>query len=465
MSRSVKAIRYALSGVLVAGLLAGCAGSSHVARAGNYAARSNGKLAQAVETAERAVARDRNGAAARVALGHAYLEAGRFQSAATTFGDAVALGDTSGRTQLSLALAQIGAGKAAAAVSVLDGARDSIPARDRGLALALAGQTSRGVEILADALRGGENTPEVRQNLAYAFALDGRWREARLAMAQDVPADKINDRIGQWAEIAQPEAVQKRVANLLNVPAGAQDVGQPQALALGGAAPVEQLAAAEAPAAASPAANTELPAIDGAPAAGAPAPAAAAPGQAPPTERFADAFAAQPQQTQSQAAPQPSHVAKPFVQPLAASVFDRAASAPRPAVPAAVRAAPRSQLAVAAQKVFAAPNGALHGNTHLVQLGSFISEANARRAWTTFTVRNPELRNYRLTITPAVVSGRNFWRVAAAGLDGNGARQLCSGVRNRGGACFAYAATHAPAGAMPALALADAGSGRARARR
>jgi Tfp pilus assembly protein PilF len=122
MSRSAKAIRYALSGALAIGLLAGCAGSSHLARAGNYAARPSGKVNHAVDLAEKAVERSPNDAATRVALGQAYLDAGRFQSAATTFGDAVALGDTSGRTQLSLALAQIGAGDLQAAVEVLDGA-------------------------------------------------------------------------------------------------------------------------------------------------------------------------------------------------------------------------------------------------------------------------------------------------------------------------------------------------------
>jgi hypothetical protein len=66
-----------------------------------------------------------------------------------------------------------------------------------------------------------------------------------------------------------------------------------------------------------------------------------------------------------------------------------------------------------------------------------------------------------LTITPAVVHGKNFWRVAVTGFDGNAAQRLCSGVRNRGGACFAYAATNAPAGAKSSPAFALAG-GKAR---
>jgi Flp pilus assembly protein TadD len=472
MSRSAKPIRYALSGTLAIGLLAGCAGSNHLARAGDYAARPSGKVNRAVDLAESTVERSPNDAAARVALGQAYLDAGRFQSAATTFHDAIALGDSSGPTQLRLALAQIGAGDRQAAVDVLDGASDAIPAADRGLALALAGQTDRGVAILTDALRGGENTPKLRQNLAYAFALDGRWREARVAMAQDVPADKINDRIGEWAMMAQPEDVQKRVAALLSVPAGVQDAGQPQALALGGAEPAQQVAMAEAPAPAAPAAAGELPAIDQAPAA-APAPApsetpvTAPVGPVPSAPSFAAAFDAQPQpQPQPEARPEPNYLATPVVQPIPASAFDHAPRvAARSAAPAAVQLAPRSRLALTAQQVFSPARRSSSGGTHLVQLGSFSSEASARRAWGVFLARNPELRNYRLVITPAVVNGRNYWRVAAAGLDGNGARHLCSDVKTRGGACFAYAATHAPAGALPAFAMADSGSGREKARR
>lgn len=424
---SGKTIRFAIAGALAASLLAGCAGSSHLARAGDHAARAAGKQSRAVETAERAVQRSPNDAAARIALGQAYLDAGRFQSAATTFSDAIQLGDASGRTQLSLALAHVGAGDSRAAVAVLDDARDAIPASDRGLALALAGETGRGVAILLDALRAGENTPKLRQNLAFAYALDGQWREARIAMALDVPADKIDDRIGEWAMMSRPEDVQKRVAGLLSVPAGVADAGQPEALALRSDAGGEQLAAAETPApVAQIAAVAELPPVDQLPAA--PASIAAAPAPAAPVPTvFSQAFAA----------PQANVVSQPVIQPLPARASRVAAApaAPQPAAPQAVAK-----------------------GTHLVQLGSFSSEANARRAWGIFTARNPELRGFRMTITPAVVRGKNYWRVAAAGLDGSSALRLCSGVKNRGGACFAYAVNRAPAGARPALALVGTGT-------
>lgn len=427
MSRmNAKAVRYAITGALAVSLLAGCAASSKLARAGqSHAARTSDDADRAVSTAEAAVALSPQDSAARVALAQAYLDAGRFRSAATTFHDAIALGDVSGRTQLSFALAEIAAGDGLAAVAALDDAADAIPAGDRGLALALAGDTGRGVAILTEALRGGENTPKMRQNLAYAFALDGRWREARLMMTQDVPADQVNDRIGDWAMMSRPEDVQKRVATLLGVPAGVADAGQPERLALANTAPHAQVAA-QASAPAPQPADAELPPVDQ------PAVAVAEP---PAPVSVAAAFAT----------PQPGFVSQPVVQAAAPPVKSQR-------VPARTSAGLQRDAATLA---FARRPAA---GTHMVQLGSFSSEASARSAWRIFTARNPELRNYRMTITPAVVNGRNFWRVAAAGFDAGSAVRACSGVRSRGGTCFAYAASNAPAGSRTELALGGFGS-------
>ena len=117
------------------------------------------------------------------------------------------------------------------------------------------------------------------------------------------------------------------------------------------------------------------------------------------------------------------------------------------------------RVALPAAKPYALRNG-----SHLVQLGSFASAQGARRGWGIMTSRNPQLRNYRMVITPAVVNGRNYWRVAAAGFNAGGASSLCSSVRGRGGACFAYAATRAPAGALPATNQTGAGPRMARRR-
>ena len=155
---------------VAAALLSGCAGSAMTVKANSAdAARlalSKGQTDKALSGAEAAVAASPRDVELRVLLAQVYFKSGRFQSAATTYDDAMKLGDNSARTALSLALAQIGAGQQQAALSVLDDWRGEIPASDLGLALALAGEPERGVAVLADALRGGDNSPKVRQNLA-----------------------------------------------------------------------------------------------------------------------------------------------------------------------------------------------------------------------------------------------------------------------------------------------------------
>ena len=425
-TRTGTAIRYIIAGALAASLVAGAASAGEeTSRQRAETALAKGKVDRAIAHGEAAVAANPQDVAARLVLAQAYLKAGRFDSAATTFNDALDLGDTSARTALSLALANVAAGRSTEAVAVLDDWRGQIPAGDLGLAYALAGETGRGVAILADALRGGENTPKLRQNLAYAYALDGRWREARLMVEEDVPAGDVDERIGQWAAMARPEDGQQRVAALLSVPL-VTDLGQPARLALNLPPATQQLAdaatAIPAPDAASPIlAAAETP-FGGAPVAVAPV----GPG-----------FVSQPViQPLPQTKPRPTRVAEAF-----GDVAARAASAPATSRPAAARpAAERPVRATAAAKARAS------GGSHLVQLGSFTSEAGARRAWGIFTARNPELRNYRMAINPAVVQGRNVWRVAAAGLNPAGAAGLCAKVKGRGGACFAYAGTAAPAG-------------------
>jgi Flp pilus assembly protein TadD len=430
-SHSSPLFRFAAASLLAATVLTGCSSSNHLAKASGGASvagasQSRRQLDRSIEVAEKAVRLNPADAAARTALGYAYLQAGRFQSAATSFDDAMKLGDGANRTALSLALAQIGAGRTTDAVAVLDDWRDSIPASDLGLAFALAGETGRGVVILTDALRGGDDSVKLRQNLAYAYALDGNWRDARLMAQQDLPADQIDNRIGEWAVMSRPEDVQKRVAALLDVSIRAEDPGQPQALALQVSPAVEQRAAEADAAAPTLAANAELPAI-GEPA----APAVAIVTPAPPPEPVA--------------APVAPTVASAVQEAgFAAAFAGQGILPPEPVRAKAVAPAPRP-----APRVAAAVRPVASGGTHAVQLGSFSSPQGARRAWGIFAARDPQLRNYRMVITPAVVRGKNFWRVAAAGFDENSARTMCSGVKNRGGACFAYAATGAPGRAVP----------------
>jgi Flp pilus assembly protein TadD len=403
-------------------------------------ALATGKIAQAITLAEAVVAAAPREPAYRALLGNAYLEDGRFESAAQALNDAMALGDNSARTALTLALAEIGAGHQSDALAILDDWREAIPAADLGLALALAGETGRGVAILSDALRTGDNSPKVRQNLAYAYALDGRWREARVMAAQDIPANLIDDRIGEWAALSRPQDSRARVAALLSVPVRG-DAGQPGTLALAENPQAEQ-AASEMAALASPVptapARSEL-----LPVGGLPAQLAAAP------EQYQPVAATPPEAVSTPKTIAARFVANAVVQPVRATL-------PPPAI--------RTRVAVTPAKAKPLPQRAVTRSggtgTHMVQLGSFLSEQGARRAWGIYVARTPQLKNYRMVITSAQVRGKQYWRVAAADLGASAANGLCSGVKARGGACFAYAG-HAAAivngvrvKAQPALAAA-----------
>lgn len=445
---------------LVAGLVSGCSGAQGIRSASAALPQApvgavQAKADKAVARAEAAVAKAPQDAAARAALGTAYLAAGRFASAATALDDAMSLGDNSGRTALALALAKTGAGRPREAVALLDEWRAEIPASDLGLALALAGETSRGVAILADAVRAGENSPKLRQNLAYAYALDGRWGDAKLMAAQDVPADQLDKRLAFWALSMLPDRNVDRVASLIGAPVRLLDPGQPAALALQVAPgqPREQFAtqasAPEAPAVAAVEPSGEL----------APLAVAAAPSvvsanlavqqQAAAPARFAPAAA-----PVAARAPAPAKVRRSVAEAFAAQP-----DLPTPFVKAApARRARAVHVATMVKPVVA--------GSHFVQLGAFASEAGARRAWGIYTRHDPSLAAFRMTITPATVKGKAVWRVAAGGLGGRmAANTLCAQVKAGGGACFAYAGPAlAPARAVPGVPAAQ-GAGPQRARR
>lgn len=416
-------------------------------------ALSKGQTDKAISLAEGLVAANPREASYRALLGQAYLRAGRFESAAQSLNDAMKLGDNSARTALSLALANVGAGKNREAVAILDDWRDAIPAADLGLAYALAGESNRGVAILADSLRGGDNTPKLRQNLAYAYALDGRWREARVMAAQDVPADQLDGRISDWAHKAKPEDGRLRVASLIGAPVRS-DSGMPAQLALNASSDQEQLAA-ETAAQRSPApvvavaANGELPAATQNPAELAQYQPVAASASLPlPAE--AEVAPVSAQQTFAATFGEPAGAALPEAAPAAAPAAKFKPKAPVRVAVAAPVAAPAAHKPGLRPRRAAAPVIG-KGASHAIQLGSFSSEQGARRAWGYYAKRNPELRNFKMKITPATVRGKSFWRVAATGLDNNGAGGLCSKVKSRGGVCFAYSTIGRPANA-PAYA-------------
>lgn len=380
-----------------------------------------------VRDAEKAAAKRPQDAGVRTRVGQSYLAAGRFVSAATSFEDAVSLGDKSPATALRLALSYIGAGRNAEATSLLGQWREAIPAGDFGLALALAGHPGEAVTILSEAIKQGGNSPKARQNLAYAFALDGRLHEARVVASQDVPLDQLDARISEWALQASVGSQQSRVAALLGAPVRS-DPGQPAQLAL--ASP-----ASEAPALAALTAPEPAPQGGELPALAEPAPMVAQAAPEPAAERTPDLAEAGPSGLR--------FVSNPVIQdvrasPVARRVMRTAAAEPTP-VAKTKAAAP-----LASSRMTSA--------THVVQLGSFTTEEGARRAWGIFVRRDPSLKDRELRITQAMVNGRRYFRVAAGGYDMASARSKCSQVRGGGRECLAYGTARELPGAVGTVA-------------
>lgn len=428
-ARRLSMLHTAVAGVLAAGALAGSVAAFAHDPAGDIDTElAHGHVDQAIALGEAAVAANPRDAGLRVELGRAYMRAGRFESAASILADAQALGSTSGRTALDLALAEIACGKGRDALAVLDAAREDIPASDFGLAVALAGDPARGVAVLTDDLRSGDRAPTLRQNLGYADALDGRWADARLIASIDLAPDQLDARLQQWAVTAQPEAFRQRVATLLGVPLR-EDAGAPTTLTL---------AAPQAPAPASAAPMAQM-------ASAAPAPIAAASSPASPVTS------------------EPAAESRPMAMAMESVPVIEKLPAPavaEPALPRAMRIAAATHAIVPEHRAHERPAAAhaavpaympVEKGDHFVQLGAFDSAAMAEHARQTFT-RNPALARHPFVITQAVVNGRNYWRVAASGFDTASASGTCGAIRHHGGLCFAYAAAHAPAGAVLAMA-------------
>jgi Flp pilus assembly protein TadD len=439
--RVALAVTTAIAGMALAGAVTAAPPRADVAFAQAQTALAKGKVEKAIRYGEAAVLAEPRNPSYRALLGAAYLEAGRFESAATSFGDALDLGDSNPRTVLSFALAKIALGDSQAALAVLNDNSGSIDAADLGLALALAGQPERGVHVLINAVRSAEEaTPKLRQNLAYTYALAGNWRAARVMAAEDVPADKLEARLAQWAAHSAPEMSQQRIATLLGVKPRA-DVGQPVQLALANFPESPVMVAEAAPA--------------NEPDAAYPSPEPVKVASATPSPAFSAAFAA-PEPVVAAPAPAPApaangirYVSNPVVQQLPSRSSARSAAAapaaPRVAAAASQRRMTATSAAAPAPVVAQADRGPA---THLVQLGSYSSKIEAQRGWNVLKAKFPQLKDRQPVITEAVVNGRTFWRVAAEGFSSQGARSMCGTVKSAGRGCFAYAATTPPAGAV-----------------
>jgi Flp pilus assembly protein TadD len=349
----------------------------------------------------------------RALLGQAYMLAGRFASAATTFRDALALDPAHGRAALGLALAETALGRLDSARDALAQAKGNVADADYGLALALAGDVAGGVTVLEFAARSEGATSKTRQNLALAYAMAGRWKESQIVAAQDVPADQLLERMMKWAQFARPQVASDQVASLLGVHP-AVDPGQPQRLALLPAAPEPVALAAtveqpvvEAPVAAPPlvVASAEPTAVMAtAPEASIPVIKPVAPVIAPKTYAVAPAFATKPE---------------PMIRKVS--------------LPASKPKAVRQVVAVRPK-----PARVVKPGNFVVQLGAFSSARGVEAAWTKVNARSRYLGSY----TPSSTTFRSANRVTMYRLSVGGfatraeAWKLCNEVKAKGGACF-----------------------------
>lgn len=349
--------------------------------------------AKAVKAAEAAVAADPRNPFYRQLLGRAYVATGRFASAETALNDAMSLGNQDARTIVSLALVKTALGKGEAARNLLAANAGNVPAGDYGLAMAMAGDASEGIRILSEAIHDPSATAQMRQNLAYAYALAGRWKDARMMAGFDLAPLAANQRIAQWAQSASPMFSAQRIAIFMGVTIDGADAGQPAALALApDQAPVEMAMSgtAEQPEELAAVGDTrDAPAVD---------------------QSLPDVAAA----------------------PLAPS-FAAVAHPDRVAIlPAAAQARPSAS---------ARPSGPVLRprpvSNWVVQLGAYDNAAIAKEKWYALARRNSALAERPVLTSQITVNGATFSRLAVSGFgDRADAMALCRSIRAQRGQCF-----------------------------
>ena len=379
------------------------------------AALAKGDAAVAVSNAEAATLLLPQDAETRALLGRAYLASGRFRSAETALGDALTLDPSLGRIAVTRALAQIALGQDDAALESLAAAEGGAPEADIGLALALLGRGDQARERLLSAVRQPGTDARTRQNLAMAYALEGRWNDAAAIAAQDVPADKMADRLRRWAMIAQLKSdPAMQVGALLGV-LPAADSGQPLELAL-----ITAPAAPEAPVLVADAPTVPMPLPFVAPAA--------------PTAPNQVTVAA----------------ASPVAPKAAAMVLRVDAPVPAPKQPVARLAAAKTIAPLPAH-----PRSPVQGKW-AVQLGAFYSVRRTEAAWTKLSSQAAFLSAYTPTGSGLRRSRSTLYRLSVSGFANRAeATSLCMRIRAVGGACFVRSA----AGERPMQWTLRSGSG------
>lgn len=451
-------MKLAVSG-FVLGTVTGCSGMSKMSAAPSDAggvpataakaadkarvALEAGQVSKAVGLAEAAVAASPRDANYRALLGQAYLGDGRFASASSALSEAIELGANDSNTIIALTLAHIAQGKTTQATDLLKRNFDVLPASDLGLALALAGDTNSAIYVLSEAARAPGADARTRQNLALAFALGGRWAQARILASQDLSLAKIEARMAEWSKLAEETNPQLRVASLIGTKAQT-DAGMPVRLALSNFGE-GQMAAADAAVE-----NLQLASADPAPVATYAPP--------PPTDEPAPALLARaesPIRTVELPMPKrdangvvpvtelPTPKAKPAGDVIMADTKPyRAAprvagAAPLP-VRAAVRPAQKEARDLAAKYApQVARFDAKKPSGWAVQLGAYDSLGIAKEKWAVLKRRDGRLGAYPASSHAAVVEGRTFFRLTVNGLGSRAdAAKLCGQIKAKGQSCF-----------------------------
>lgn len=369
---------------------AGLARTAEKAASAARSAIAKHKFEKAVSLAERAVAAMPRAAEYRLLLGEAYLAAGRFNSAETTFADALSLSPANPTAALKLALAKTANGRSDEAQGILDGHKSVIPAADFGLALALAGDPQGAVAALEQEVRSGKASAKTRQNLALSYALAGKWLEARATAALDLPADLADRRIIEWAALARPSNSWEQVASILGVSRVA-DQGQPTALALVDQ-PVQQYAAA------APVVSAPLPAVEETPSAN---------------------FEVAPEVKD----PAPVRLAE---------------AAPAPMISAPVEPIKQQVVPVALPASKAVKTAApVESGRYVVQLGAYKSAGVAANGWANVSKRWDFLNEYDARQARVNLPKGTFYRVSVSGFETrSAANEVCARIKADGGQCF-----------------------------
>jgi Flp pilus assembly protein TadD len=389
------------------------------------------KFDKALANAELAVSMKPESAEYRALLGQAYLRTGRLQSAETAFHDSLTLQGGRGRVALNLALTQIANGKPSDGMATLDANRDAVSPSDYGLAIALAGDVSRGVSVLEAASRGPDADAKARQNLALAYAMAGQWANARVMAAQDLSLDLVDARMTQWASFVRPRAAWDQVASLMKI-TPTEDSGMPGQLALN-VAPAPQAVAAIAapePVTAPPQQFAEAQPVYE-------TPVAAAPVVEP--EPSVPAFVPLPK-------PHPVHAAAPLIKSNHAPIKQAVVVAPKVA-PSKIKPVKVATVKVGAGKVVAVKplakpiiaasvQGASLGG-FVVQLGAFSNEGSAQAAWNGVLKKTAEIGNFSASSARVKVKGASLYRLSVSGfVTKEAAGQVCVAIKSAGGACF-----------------------------